>query len=142
MFKITQKYTDYNGNERTDDLYFNFTEPQLRKFLMQQPEFSQENLAEIMATKDLNQMLQTLQVLFVAAYGKKSEDGRSFVKNKEIQEEFEGSAAFAQLMEDIMYKGDEKTVEEFLINIFPAKFSDSIRTELTKSQKVIPAPTA
>ena len=68
MFKVTQKYTDYNGNERTDDLYFNFTEPQLRKFLMQQPEFSQENLAEIMATKDLNQMLQTLQVLFVAAY--------------------------------------------------------------------------
>lgn len=140
MFKITQKYTDFDGNERTEDLYFNFTEPQLRQFLDKEPSFSPENLADIMATKDLNLMLDAIQVLIVAAYGEKTSDGRSFIKNKEIQERFEGSAAFAQLMDDIMYKGDTATIENFLINIFPAKFASTISDAVAKAPKVEAIP--
>lgn len=132
MFKITQTYEDFNGVQRTDDLYFNFTEPQIRRFLEKEPAFTQKNLADIMETKDLLKMTDAIERLLVAAYGEKSDDGKSFIKNKEIQEKFEGSAAFAQLMDDLMYKGDEKTVTEFLINIFPKKFADSIKQELTK----------
>lgn len=135
MFKITQTYEDFDGNTRTDDLYFNFTEPQLRKFLDEEPAFTQKNLAELMVTKDAVKMIDALQTLIVAAYGEKSADGRSFIKNKEIQENFEGSAAFAQLMDDLMYKGDSKMVEDFLVNIFPAKFAGTIREEMTKASR-------
>ena len=134
MFKIKQNYTDFDGRDREDTLYFNFTEPQLRQFLNDEPRFSEKNLAEIMATKDMNLMLDAIQTLLIAAYGEKTDDGRSFVKNDRIRERFEGSAAFAQLMDDIMYRGDEKTIENFLINIFPAKFSDSIREEISKTR--------
>lgn len=142
MFKIHQKYTDFDGNEREEDLYFNFTEPQLRDFLDKEPSFSEENLANLMAAKDKTddpkvrlQMLEAIQKLIVAAYGERVNDGKVFKKNKEITENFECSAAFAQLMDDIMYKGDVKTVESFITNIFPAKFASAIRDEMNKVPK-------
>lgn len=132
MFKIHQKYVDFDGRNREEDLYFNFTEPQLRQFLDKEPSFNEKNLGEIMATKDLNLMLDAVQTLIISAYGEKTPDGRSFVKNEQIREKFEGSAAFAQLMDDIMYNGNEDMIENFLVNIFPAKFTDSIKEEMAK----------
>ena len=135
MFKIKQKYEDFDGHEREEELYFNFTEPQLRNFLDNNPSFSEASLANLIATKDQLQMLEALQALIIAAYGEKSEDGKVFKKNKEITENFACSAAFAQLMDDIMYKGDVNTVKDFMINIFPAKFASTIASELEKAEK-------
>ena len=134
MFKIRQKYTDFEGHEREEDLYFNFTEPQIRDFLEKEPSFNEKNLANIVATQDPMQMLEAIQKLIVAAYGEKSADGKVFKKNKEITENFECSAAFAQLMDDIMYKGDVKQIEDFLVNIFPAKFANTLREEINKAE--------
>lgn len=135
MFKIKQKYEDFDGHEREEELYFNFTEPQLRNFLDNNPSFSEKSLANLIATKDQLRMLEALQALIIAAYGEKSEDGKVFKKNKEITENFACSAAFAQLMDDIMYKGDVNTVKDFMINIFPAKFASTIASELEKAEK-------
>ena len=134
MFKIKQKYEDFDGHEREEELYFNFTEPQLRNFLDNNPSFSEKSLANLIATKDNLQMLEALQALIIAAYGEKSEDGKVFKKNKEITENFACSAAFAQLMDDIMYKGDVNTVKGFMINIFPAKFASTIAGEIAKAE--------
>lgn len=133
MFKIKQKYTDFEGHEREEDLYFNFTEPQLREFLDKDPSFTEKNLANLIATKDVKQMLEALQKLIIAAYGEKSADGKVFKKNTEITENFACSAAFAQLMDDIMYKNDEEMVKNFMINIFPAKFASTMRDEMNKA---------
>lgn len=135
MFKIRQKYTDFEGHEREEDLYFNFTEPQIRELLEKNPAFAEKNLANIVATQDPQQMLEAIQMLIVAAYGEKSADGKVFKKNKEITENFACSAAFAQLMDDIMYKGDTKTIENFLVGIFPAKFASTLREEINKADK-------
>ena len=135
MFKIKQKYEDFDGHKREEELYFNFTEPQLRNFLDNNPSFSEKSLANLIATKDNLQMLEALQALIIAAYGEKSEDGKVFKKNKEITENFACSAAFAQLMDDIMYKGDVNTVKDFMINIFPEKFASTIAGEIEKAEK-------
>lgn len=132
MFKIHQKYTDFEGHDREEDLYFNFTEPQLREFLDKEPTFSEKSIANLVATKDPKQMLEALQKLFIAAYGEKSEDGKVFKKNKEITENFACSAAFAQIVDDIMYKGDIDLVKSFIINIFPAKFTALLEDEVNK----------
>jgi hypothetical protein len=132
MFKIHQKYTDFEGHDREEDLYFNFTEPQLREFLDKEPTFSEKSIANLVATKDPKQMLEALQKLFIAAYGEKSEDGKVFKKNKEITENFACSAAFAQIVDDIMYKGDIGLVKSFIINIFPAKFTALLEDEVNK----------
>lgn len=133
MFSIKQKYEDFDGHEREETLYFHFTEPQLRDFLNNNPKFSEKNLANLIATKEPLQMLEAMQTLIVAAYGEKSADGKVFKKSKEITENFQYSAAFAQLMDDITYRGDEETIKNFMINIFPAKFAKTIAEEMDKA---------
>lgn len=133
MFKIHQKYTDFDGHEREKDLYFNFTEPQLRALLDKDPSFTEKNLANLIATRDLKQMLEAMETLIIAAYGEKSSDGEVFKKNKEITENFACSAAFEQLMDDIMYKGDVETIKAFMVNIFPKKFASVMADELEKA---------
>ena len=134
MFKIHQKYTDFEGHEREEDLYFNFTEPQLREFLDKDPSFTEKNLANLIATRDAKQMLEALQKLIIAAYGERAQDGKVFRKNPDITEDFKYSAAFAQLMDDIMYKGDVETVKNFILNIFPSKFAGVLTEEIAKAQ--------
>lgn len=134
MYKIRQKYEDFDGHEREEDLYFNFTEPQLREFLDVNPTFSEKNLANLIATQDAKQMLAAMQSLIIAAYGEKSADGKVFRKSEEITNDFACSAAFAQLMDDIMYKGDTETVKQFMINIFPSKFAATISDEISKAE--------
>ena len=136
MFKINQKYTDFDGHERTEDLYFNFTEPQLREFLDKEPAFTEKNLANLIATRDAKQMVEAMQALIISAYGEKSADGKVFRTNKEITENFACSAAFAQLMDDIMYNGSIDTIRSFMINIFPAKFAQTIKEEMGKAESV------
>ena len=135
MFKINQKYEDFDGHERTEELYFNFTEPQLRDFLEKEPAFNEKNLANLIATKDAKQMVEAMQALIIAAYGEKSSDGKVFKKNKEITENFACSAAFAQLMDDIMYSTDADMIQRFMINIFPSKFASTIKEEMGKAAK-------
>lgn len=136
MFKINQKYEDFDGHERTEELYFNFTEPQLREFLDKEPAFTEKNLANLIATKDVKHMVEAMQALIIAAYGEKSSDGKVFKKNKEITENFACSAAFAQLMDDIMYNGNVETIKSFMVNIFPAKFAATIKEEMGKVNTV------
>ena len=135
MFKITQKYEDFDGHEREEDLYFNFTEPQLREFLDSNPAFSEANLANLIATQDAKQMLAAMQSLIIAAYGEKSADGKVFRKSEAITNDFACSAAFAQLMDDIMYKGDTQTIKDLMINIFPSKFASTISDAVKKAEE-------
>jgi hypothetical protein len=79
-------------------------------------------------------MLEALQKLIIAAYGERAQDGKVFRKNPEITEDFKYSAAFAQLMDDIMYKGDVETVKNFMLNIFPSKFAGVLTEEIAKAQ--------
>ena len=80
-------------------------------------------------------MVEAMQALIIAAYGEKSADGKVFKKNKEITENFACSAAFAQLMDDIMYNTNADMIQKIMINIFPSKFAATIKEEIEKKKK-------
>ena len=140
MFQTTVSYTDFDGHERTETLYFNITEQQMRDLYQTDPDFSEKTLSNIVEGSDTAEMLRIMKKLILASYGEKSADGKVHKKNKEIRENFECSAAFEQLMDDIMYKADEKYLKSFFTQIFPTKFADTINEQFGKAQKVVEAP--
>lgn len=140
MFQTTVSYKDFDGHERTETLYFNITEQQMRDLYQDDPDFSEKALSNIVEAKDPGEMLRVMKKLILASYGEKSADGKVHKKNKEIRENFECSAAFEQLMDDIMYKADEKFLKSFFTNIFPSKFSGEITKQFAAAEKVIDAP--
>ena len=140
MFQTTVSYTDFDGHERTETLYFNITEQQMRDLYQTDPDFSEKTLSSIVEGSDTAEMLRIMKKLILASYGEKSADGKVHKKNKEIRENFECSAAFEQLMDDIMYKADEKYLKNFFTKIFPTKFADTINEQFGKAQKLVEAP--
>ena len=59
----------------------------------------------------------------LAAYGKKSPDGRRFIKNNEIREEFTQTEAYSIIFMELATDADKAA--EFINGIIPANDSNS-----------------
>ena len=82
MFKYEQKYVDYNGVERTDTLYFNFSKAELMEMELSTQAGVEEMIRMMIATNDNAKIVQTFKEMILKSYGIKGEDGRR-AKNSE-----------------------------------------------------------
>ena len=103
MFKKQITYTDFNGTERKEDFYFHMSVQEATRLQAKhngQPlDVYAKNLA---ANQDIEEMVHFIEEITLMAYGKKSDDGKSFVKSPAIRTEFEYSQAYAELFEELM----------------------------------------
>lgn len=106
MLKETITYLDFNGEERTEDCYFNLTKTELSKKELLTPGGYSNMLQRIIDAKDL----PTLSAVFIEfisdAYGKLSDDGRRFVKNPMLTEEFMQTAVYDTLFMKLITDAD------------------------------------
>lgn len=96
MFKYEQKYTDYNGVERSDMLYFNLSKAELMEMELSTQAGVEEMIRMLIATKDNAKIVALFKEMILKSYGIKSEDGRRFIKSKELRDEFEQSEAYSE----------------------------------------------
>ena len=75
MLKKTITYTDYDGVERTEDFYFNFTEAELMEWQLITNGGLTNYVQKIVDAKDQPQLITLFKELLLKAYGIKSEDG-------------------------------------------------------------------
>lgn len=128
MLKKTLTYIDYNGNERTEDCYFNLTLTELADLGLADDGKATDKLQEIIDNSDSKAMINLYKNFVLAAYGIKSEDGREFIKNKELTEKFERSELYNALFMELCFK-DGASVE-FINGVLPAK----IKTMMENNQ--------
>ena len=88
MLKKTITYTDYNGVERTEDFFFHLNEAEITEM-----EFSirgglTEMIKKIVAAQDTPTIIQVFKDLILKAYVEKSLDGKYFIKNEKLANEF------------------------------------------------------
>lgn len=97
MYTKTITYTDFDDNERTEKLYFNFTKSELSEMELSVAGGLKNMLQKIIDTKDQVKLAELFKNLIIKSYGEKSDDGRRFIKTKEVVEAFEQSAAYDEL---------------------------------------------
>lgn len=127
MFKVTLKYPNFLGNEVEDTFRFNFTEDEMLKLAAEDPEFNAEYISTMMHEEQLMKMYMLLRKLVVLSYGEMSEDAKHFRKNEQITTDFMQSAAFDKIID--LFTGDnaEKTIQDFVYNVFPSKFAEELK---------------
>lgn len=135
MYKITEKYTDYDGTERTEDFYFNLTEAEITKM-----EFGVEGglsakLNRIIAAKDTPTLINIFEDLIKMSYGQKSPDGRKFIKSEELTKDFTETEAYSQIY--MRLATDAKAATEFVNNVIPKKLAARAK-EIESQGKVTP----
>lgn len=125
MIKKTVTYTDFNGIERTDELYFN-----LSKIELMELESGYEggsygaHLQKVVDDGNGVAIYNEFIRLINLAYGVKSEDGKHFRKSDEILEGFKDSAAYETLLMDLL--SDEDKLLAFTKGILPADLQDTV----------------
>lgn len=102
IIKKTVKYTDFNGDEVQEDLYFNLTSPELTRLTAYCGGDIEAYAKKLASEGKLEEQIAFIERLILSAYGEKSVDGRRFDKSPEIVKNFEYSAAYAELFEDIL----------------------------------------
>ena len=89
MLKKTITYTDYDGNERKEDFYFNLNKAEIMEMEMSTSGGMAEMLQKIVDSQDAPAIIKAFKELVLKSYGQKSPDGKRFIKNATLREEFE-----------------------------------------------------
>lgn len=106
MLKKTVTYVDFDGVERTEDFYFNFTEQEVTEMELSTEGGLSSLIKRITDAKSQKELIQLFKKLVLAAYGVKSPDGRKFVKNDEVREDFESTQAFSDIYMELVTDAD------------------------------------
>ena len=117
MLKKTITYTDYNGNERTEDFYFNLTKAEIMEMEMSTTGGLAEMIKRIVAAQDAPAIIKVFKELILKAYGEKSPDGKKFIKSEELSNSFAQTEAYSQLFMDLATNAD--AAADFVNGITP-----------------------
>jgi hypothetical protein len=101
MLKKTITYTDFNGNQRTEDFYFNLTKAEVTEMELAAEGGLSKAIEKIVAAKDNKQVIAIFKDLVLKAYGEKSPDGKRFIKSQELRDAFEQSAAYSDFFMEL-----------------------------------------
>ena len=118
MIKKTVTYTDYNEVERTENFYFNLSKAEVLEMEMSTAGGMAESIQKIIDAKDMPAIIRVFKDLVLKAYGVKSDDGRRFIKSKELSEEFAQTEAYSQIFMELATNADEAA--KFVNGIVPA----------------------
>ena len=126
--KIT--YTDYNGEQRTEPFYFNLNKGELIKLQLSKNGGYQAFLRRLLDTNDQAEIIKVFDQFIKDAYGVKSDDGKRFIKNQEVLDDFVQSEAYSELLTELI--SNEKAQLEFIQGLMPAEYMQQIASEFKK----------
>ena len=118
MLKKTVTYTDYNGTERTEDLYFNLSKAEVIEMETTTAGGYANMLENIIKAQDLPSIVSIFKELVLKAYGQKSPDGKRFIKSEELSTEFSQTEAYTNIFMELAMDAD--AASKFVNGIIPA----------------------
>lgn len=117
MLKKTVTYIDFDGNVRTEDFFFNLTEQEIAEMELSTEGGLGNFINKAVAAKSQVELIELFKKLILAAYGVKSADGRRFVKNDAVREDFMSTQAFSDIYMELVQDADKAS--EFFNGIVP-----------------------
>lgn len=123
MLKKTIKYTDYNGNVREEDFWFNLTQAEVTELEVSVEGGLVEMINRIVAAQNGKVIIETFKDIILRAYGEKSADGRRFIKNQEVRDAFAQTEAYSKLFMELATNAE--AASEFVNGIVPPKSEDA-----------------
>lgn len=110
-------YTDYDGVQHTDKFYFNISKAELIEMDASETGGLTKRLQEIVDANETADIFKRVKSIILKAYGRKSPDGKRFIKSPEMSQEFEQTEAYSELIMEFMQ--NPKSFEEFMRHTLP-----------------------
>lgn len=124
MYKKTITYEDYDGNKRTEDFFFSLTTAELTKMQMSVEGGYAAMIDKMVKAQDMRSLINAIEDIVIKSYGIKSDDGRRFIKNSTITEEFMQTPAYSSLYMELIT--DENAAADFINKIIPSDLAAKV----------------
>ena len=131
MYVVNKTYKDFKGNERTEDFYFHLMESEIAELELSTTGGFTESIQKIIQAQDTPEIIKQFKRIILKAYGVISDDGKRFIKNDKLSEEFAQTNAYSDLFMELAT--DDEKAAKFINGIVPEELQQK-----ENSLKVIP----
>jgi len=134
-------YTDYNGNIQTENFHFHISKSELVEKNLEQLENNVylDKIREIAEAGDIRKVYENFKWIILGSYGRRTEDGRRFQKTEELTRDFEQSAAYETLYEEMLVNAEAAAA--FVNEVFPKDmdaFADRVQQNAQRVKGQMP----
>jgi hypothetical protein len=134
VLKKTITYTDFNDEEVSEDFFFHLSKAELVELELSHQGGLSAAMERIVAAEDGKAIIAEFKNIILSSYGQKSLDGKRFVKNAQLREEFESSEAYSALFMELVMDAD--AAADFVNGIIPQGMAE----EAAKVTALAPVP--
>jgi hypothetical protein len=130
VLKKSISYTDFDGEEQVEDFYFNLTKAECLDLEMDHYNEGglKEAMERIVAANDGKAIMSEMKKIVLMSYGVKSPDGKRFVKNQDLRDQFESSEAYSVLFMELVTQADAAV--KFIAGVMPQDMINQEQIEL------------
>ena len=132
MYKKTITYPDYNGEEIKEDFYFNLTKAEILEMQLEKEGGLAEKIQAIVDSKNVPELIKIFKELILRSYGKKSDDGKRFIKSPELSREFTQTEAYSELFMELATDSDAASA--FINGIIPANLAKELPSSVENNK--------
>lgn len=137
MLKRTITFEDYDGQQRTEDFYFNLNKAELIKWLTTSGDYTLDKVLQRLATeRNGKKIMEIFENLIHLSYGRKSLDGRRFEKSDVIWDDFYQTEAYSVLFTELVT--DAQKAAQFVNSIIPKGLADEVEKIIKENPDGIP----
>lgn len=135
MLKKIITYKNLDGDDVTETFYFHLSKAEITEMELSEEGGLAEKLKTIIATNDRPTIIATFKMLISKTVGRRSEDGKRFIKTQEITDEFMQTDAFSELFMELV--SNTEAAAQFIVGVVPADISDKLTEVATREIKGI-----
>lgn len=135
MLKKTITYDNFNGERVTEHFFFHLSKAELVELEMSYDGGLSEMLTKIVAAEDSKSIIAEFKKIVLGAYGQKSPDGRRFIKNQQLRDEFESTEAYSELFMELITNTDAAI--EFINGVIPKNLAEEATKVVDTGSRVI-----
>lgn len=128
MYKKTVEYTDFDGNARKEDCYFNLSKPELAKLQLSENGGLDKVITRFIQEQDTSKLVGFIDDFILLSYGKKSDDGKMFMKSEEISNMFKSTGAYEVIFMELV--SDTQNVINFFKGVLPKDLSEKLPSDV------------
>ena len=130
MLRYPITYTNFDGQEVTEDYYFNLTKAELVKLEANFAGGLAEKIKKGIANNDKATIYDIIEKFILSAYGVKSEDGKGFMKTNsqtgvKYADLFKDTEAYSVLFMELIQK--EAAAADFINKIIPSDLANKVQ---------------
>lgn len=124
MLKKSITYKNFDDETVTEEFYFNMTKAELVELELSEQSGLADTLKAIIDAKDGAKIIEYFKKIILMAYGERGDDGRRFIKSKELADSFSHTEAYSQLFMELATDANAATT--FINGIMPSDLAEEV----------------